>query len=487
MNLSTQDMKYIGGTGSSNFFNGNLLDFRLYDLELDATEITSIFNAGPDHVGPILTEPILWYKLNEDSAEIGTDDSGNVTNMTNVGVISTTDATYGQVADFSGGTLTLPAASVPLAIRGSSSRTYSFWVESNVVANTQIIDIGTRVSGTGTDWGTAINGSAKIGQTLFNIAGIQSATVMTAGVWYYVVITFEDIGNLLSIYVNGVLETQASKTVNTGSTDLEFGEGGTQDMRLLDMRIYDVALDATEISTLYAAGPELSEPKTLETPILWYKFSEDSANIGLDSSGSSLNMTNSGVTTVVDSTYGNVASFDGSSHLLLSNASVPAAMQGTSARSYSWWIKDTGSVDNAVLHSIGNEAALGRRFRTQFTATKQINTAFFNTPSEVTTTGLTLNTWYHVVVLFTGSNYISYIDGSLENDVSKSVNTNNSTDFGISIDPTLENPLKFTGYMVDFRVYDFAIRKPMSLNCFQRVQNSSLSVRAWTPRRTHTS
>lgn len=202
-----------------------------------------------------MSTPILWYKFNETSANIGTDDSGNGTDMNNVGVVSITDATYGQVADFSGGTLTLPAASVPSAIRGSSSRSYSFWLESNVVSNTLIIDMGTRVSGVGTDWGTSINASGVIGQTLFNIIGIQSTTVMTAGVWYYIVVTFEDVGNVLSIYVNGSLEVSASKTVNTGNTDLEFGEGGTQDMRLLDMRIYDVAIDATEVSTLYADGP----------------------------------------------------------------------------------------------------------------------------------------------------------------------------------------------------------------------------------------
>ena len=263
MNLSTQDMKYIGGTGTagSTFFNGNMLDMRIYDVELDATQIGTLFSNGPDHIGVLFPEPILWYKLNEESASIGTDDSGNTTNMTNVNVVSITDTSpsnYGQVADFSGGTLTLPVANVPSAIIGSSSRTYSFWLESNVVANTQIIDIGSR-NLTGRDLGINVNGSQKIGITLFNTPGIQSTTVMTAGVWYYVVVSFEDVGNLLSIYVDGTLETQESKTVNTGSTDLEFGEDdlGFQDMRLLDMRIYDVALDATEISTLYAAGPDI--------------------------------------------------------------------------------------------------------------------------------------------------------------------------------------------------------------------------------------
>ena len=202
-----------------------------------------------------MSTPILWYKFNETSANIGTDDSGNGTDMNNVGVVSVTDTTYGQVADFSAGTLTLPAISVPAAIRGNSSRSYSFWFEYGG-ASTLIIDIGTRTSA-GSDWGTAINGSGLLGQTFFNVAGLAGTTVFTAGVWYYVVVTFEDIGNICSIYVNGSLEISGSRAVNTSNTDLEFGESDLnfQDMRLLDMRIYDVAIGATEVSTMFSDGP----------------------------------------------------------------------------------------------------------------------------------------------------------------------------------------------------------------------------------------
>jgi len=46
--------------------------------------------------------PILWYKLSEDTANLGTDSSVNSTDMNNSGgVVSVNDATYGPVADFS--------------------------------------------------------------------------------------------------------------------------------------------------------------------------------------------------------------------------------------------------------------------------------------------------------------------------------------------------------------------------------------------------
>ena len=204
-----------------------------------------------------MSTPILWYKLNEDTADLGTDSSVNLTDMNNVGVVSINDATYGPVADFSAGTLTLPSANVPSALTGGSSRSYSFWVESAVSGDVKLIDIGTRVS-TGDDWNIIVFGTA-IRVTFFNIPAVDSSpTVLVAGQWYHVVVTFEDVGNNIKIYIDGSEELSATKGVATGSTDLEFGQfdAGFQDMRLLDMRIYDVAIDATEVSNLFGSGPE---------------------------------------------------------------------------------------------------------------------------------------------------------------------------------------------------------------------------------------
>lgn len=194
---------------------------------------------------------------------------------------------------------------------------------------------------------------------------------------------------------------------------------------------------------------------SLLTPVLWYKFN-GSETLGTDSSGSSLDITtNVGVTLKTDDpTYGKVAEFDGSSSLVLANASIPAAMQGTSARSYSFWFKDTGSVSAGVIHSIGNASGTGARFRTSVVG--GIHTAF-NNLSALSTSTVTINTWYHVVTLFNGTTYKSYIDAALENNNARAINTNASTDFGIGIDPTGGSALQMTGYLLDFRVYDYEI------------------------------
>jgi len=256
MNLSSLDMKFIGATGTGpSFFNGNMLDFRLYDTELSSTEMGTLYTNGPVSAGVIDPEPILWYKLNEDSTNIGTDSSSNANHMTNVGVVSVNDSENGSVADFSSGTLTLASASVPSSLYGNSSRSFSFWIESGVEANTQIIDIGTR-NVTGRDFGVAVNGSQKIGCTFFNITGLQSTTVMTSGTWYHVTITFESSTNAFKIYINGALETTGTKNMQTTQTDFEIGELGTQNMRLLDFRVYGETISDTFISTVYVDGPD---------------------------------------------------------------------------------------------------------------------------------------------------------------------------------------------------------------------------------------
>ena len=71
--------------------------------------------------------------------------------------------------------------------------------------------------------------------------------------------------------------------------------------------------------------------------LIQYRFDEASVSIGTDSVGS-LDMTNTGVTTVsetFESISINAAHFDGSSHLNLPSASLPASMTGSSSRTFS--------------------------------------------------------------------------------------------------------------------------------------------------------
>ena len=81
--------------------------------------------------------------------------------------------------------------------------------------------------------------------------------------------------------------------------------------------------------------------------ILNYKF--NSTDVTLNSTGDSFHLTNNGVTSTVDETYGNVALFDGSSHLEL--LTLPDALQGTSPRTVSLWINRSDTSNGCMFHS----------------------------------------------------------------------------------------------------------------------------------------
>jgi hypothetical protein len=88
--------------------------------------------------------------------------------------------------------------------------------------------------------------------------GVRSTTVLSLNTWYHV--GFSVSGNTCSIYVNGVAEASASIATWTrpAINNLQLGRwnvGGGRTMagRIDDARLFDQALDATDIAALYAA------------------------------------------------------------------------------------------------------------------------------------------------------------------------------------------------------------------------------------------
>jgi len=75
----------------------------------------------------------------------------------------------------------------------------------------------------------------------------------------------------------------------------------------------------------------------------WYKLSEDGADIGKDSSTNKKDLTNFGVTSVTDPTYGKVAYFNGNSYLRLKSSDIPTSMTSGKSRTLSLWMKPKGT------------------------------------------------------------------------------------------------------------------------------------------------
>ena len=201
---------------------------------------------------------VFRYKFDEPTASLTTDSSGNSNTLVNLGaVVSVSDSTYGNVAHFEGSvTSQMTLSPHPVAMSGSASRTFSVWVK----RYNQDLEI--------------IYGSWESFRAQFQSTGVKLTDNGTSttynqdfviGEWYHIGVTYD--GSTEYLYINGSLNSSTVTAYNTVTAfDDKFMIGGvppwapdgglytlTGDMS--DFRVYDDALSATDMNTLYTDGP----------------------------------------------------------------------------------------------------------------------------------------------------------------------------------------------------------------------------------------
>ena len=205
--------------------------------------------------------------------------------------------------------------------------------------------------------------------------------------------------------------------------------------------------------------------------ILNYKF--NSTDVTLNSTGDSFHLTNNGVTSTVDETYGNVALFDGSSHLEL--LTLPDALQGTSPRTVSLWINRSDTSNGCMFHS----GTLGRRLYFYFFSTNLKIGSLPNNTTIASAPSSDLNTWFHYTITSDGTNVIVYQDGV---EIYSVVHTLDM-DTGILLIGKLINftTFDFYGKITDFRVYDYSLSSTEALSIYSDGPNPTVPLTI-TPR-----
>lgn len=212
-----------------------------------------------------------WYKFSEDTADIGTDSSGNAKDLRNIGgVTSTIDATYGKVAFLDGTSyFTLPSADIPSSMIGASSRSMSFWVKPDSLLATTggLITYGNKVRNAETARRYALRyviSTSALGIAYFNTTGTATPSgSITADSWNHVT-AFHRYGHLVSDIYRWVLSVSGVRNLNiSGAYDLYIGVYGETGLEYfigctLDMTFYDGALHATATLSFYNAGPEVA-------------------------------------------------------------------------------------------------------------------------------------------------------------------------------------------------------------------------------------
>ncbi|MBI2327901.1 prepilin-type N-terminal cleavage/methylation domain-containing protein [Candidatus Curtissbacteria bacterium] len=207
---------------------------------------------------------VAWWKFDEGSGPNAADSSGNGNAGTLINNPTWTTGRIGQALSFNGTTNYVSAPDSPsLSVTGNTI-TLAAWIKpSRTGANEQVVGKW----GAGQDsYQFRINSNNGCNSTTNRITFrvesnsncVLSNTALTAGPWWHVVGTYD--GANLKIYINGELDATAALITNltdkTGSFSVGRNDDGNYFQGVVDdVRIYNSALTAAEITNLYNAAP----------------------------------------------------------------------------------------------------------------------------------------------------------------------------------------------------------------------------------------
>ena len=416
--------RYINGSYAAAWFNGSIDQVRIFNKEISASEVSKLYGNGAGEIAcehtatttdvnyPITN--LAYYKLDNNSK-----DSGKSRGKFNQGVTF-----IGNSAGIVNTTLQL----------SSTAHSVSLWMKPQDL--------------TATKWQimffSAFNGhpSFTLGKrpdrtTSFHYRNESSNevyfTLSNANTWYHVVVTRNNSGS--TVYVNGSsVATDSNSMGSYGSSSYQKASIGSNpnypaeyfDGTLDQIRVYNVALTATDVANLYnnettTTAGTLAFP-TGKTAIATYKLDGNGVDISGNYSGSegaNIVYGYNGSDTNVEYTfgkYGQAAVFNGSSSYIDLPRELADVWRAAGAFSTSLWFKRNGNQTDTtyggrILHIL-DDIYIRIDIQTNNTIKALVVTsapAYPETVSNIIPDGV----WQHIV--FTGdSNGIKlYLNGAL--------------------------------------------------------------------------
>jgi hypothetical protein len=499
----TADNFQVGSTTEGRF-GGDMDDVRVYNKVLSFDEVQRLYKLGATtkisttvNTQPTLEDGLVGHwtfdgpdvDLGQDTAEI-IDRSGQGNTGDWLSHASTTvPGRIGQAIEFDGADDFVDIVdSATLRIAGTSdSFTVSAWVYRDVSSTIDHI-VGTENDVNTSSQGWVLQRESSNNRYRFRTSdgttNTQSSTPIDSGAfqkWQNVVGVVDRTSNKQSIYMDGVLYSSDDIT-GDGSFEKNFGveigmvEGNTTRAwpgNIDDVRIYNRALTADEITRLYKLGATTKIATTLKTQPdlergLVGHWTFDGKDIGpniLDRSGSgnagNLDFGSSGntATTTAPGRIGQAMEFDGTDDKIgiADNATLDF---GTGSFTVVAWVKAEGG-DGRIVYKYDNVSTT-RGFMLLVNASIQADFKLFDTggSSQANVGGGPLTDvsdgWHHVVGVRDGTATRIYIDGiEKDNNTGATADVSGTTEMRIGAD--IFNDKWFDGILDDVRIYDRAL------------------------------
>lgn len=359
--------------------------------------------------------------------------------------------------------------------------TIALWFRSNDFSDTR------RFFGTADDFETIFPTGSSPATLTGDLCGsdtIDSAASFHTGIWYHLVITWDDTGDTLTSYVNGTQDNQTNGSIDctglAGNFNIGWRPGAPTDERFSgaidEVRVYSRALGAIEVAKLYGSGAvkfttssvNLQRGSALANGLVghWTFDGPDTQATITDRSGQNNHgyfYNGSTSSAKVIGKLGQALRFAGDDDTIIIPNSGSVA-ESLPAMTVSAWFKTTVTGDMWLLSKQANSVAPGWSMFMQSGAAGRIN--FYaddgtNYHGKTTTARYDDGNWHHVAVALSGSGttITMYIDGSPASVTTDSSGTMTGYSSGgslILIGNALNN-IPWNGLIDDVRVYNRAL------------------------------
>jgi hypothetical protein len=452
---------------NGNWFNGDIDQVRIFSKALSSNEVGKLYGNGAGEIACAYTSttddaayPIAntaYYKLDNNSK-----DSARSTGKFNEGAI------------FNGS-----SSKIVLPTSTFSPSTFSLSAWCNVTSDTdentilELFDNQTYPNHTTivlSAGGTGYSSRFLLRNYATNQYNYNPSGTVSKNVWKHYAMTYD--GSTVKSYIDGSLVDSGSLTLsNTVGTISSIQIGLSSGSRHLNgsidqVRIYNTALDSTDVSNLYAET--VSDTSTLSFPsgktaIATYQLDGNSTDLSGNYNGTDTNITYAydGTESNIEyrfGRYGQAAVFNGSSSgINLPSSLNTSVIDATGAFSISMWINanDISTIQYLFCASTANNIDLGINSN-NLGVGKIVWTIYNTTYSQlVSTTTITTGIWYNIVATYDNGSRELFINGVSQGTATKTLVES-------SIEPTLGyrntgGSVRFNGLMDQVRIYSTAL------------------------------
>jgi hypothetical protein len=425
-------------------------------------------NTNNDNIN--LTDGLVAHYEFEDNAN---DSSGNGNDGTEYGGVSYVDGVIGKAGSFDGDYNNYIRIAHKSSLNINGNYSFSYWVNKGEdTGNTQVLfSKGRDCENSYFSKNAGASFSVGYGQSWCDGKGLIQSFAKNE--WHLVTVIINNDVNKLIYFLDGIFKEEITvptyttnnsydliigrhDTFNDGTSSFPYPVNGKID----DFRIYNRALNDSEVKALYDLGKPQEEVNLKNGLVAYYEF-EDNAN---DSSGNGNDGTEYGGVSYVDGVIGKAGSFDGTGKIEIIDDKETLAPKNLTI---SGWINRKGDnigwgSQGMVLYKGNYEPVPNMAYAIQiYDETFELSSRSDTSGASNITSPTITNKWYYFTSIYNNNTkkHKLYINGSLINEVDFNNEINQNSE-KLSIGSYAYNSgYYYNGLIDDLRIYNRALNE----------------------------